>query len=126
MKNHGGFEMHAVADYFPSVAEAQGRALGVDKARCFSGLSGYQKVIASGVEAIVIIDVPCFYPEQARAAVEAGLHVYMAKPVAVDVPGALSIGESGRRATEKQRVFLVEFDGPRERALSIVALGAAR
>ena len=25
-----------------------------------------------------------------------------------------------------QRVFLVEFDGPRERALSIVALGAAR
>ena len=64
-----------------------GKALGVDKSRCFSGLSGYKRLIESGVEAVVIIDVPYFYPEQAKAAVAAGLHVYMAKPVAVDVPG---------------------------------------
>ncbi len=111
-RKHGGYEIHAVADYFPNVADDRGNALGVDKARRFSGLSGYKKVIESGAEAIVIIDVPYFYPEQAKAAVEAGLHVYMAKPVAVDVPGALSIGESGKVATQKQRVFLVDYQMP--------------
>jgi predicted dehydrogenase len=111
-RKHGGYEMHAVADYFPGVADANGAALGVDSARRFSSLSGYKRVIESGVEAIVIIDVPYFYPEQAEAAVDAGLHVYMAKPVAADVPGSLSIGRTGRRATEKQRVFLVDYQMP--------------
>ncbi len=111
-QKHGGYQFHAVADYFPQVAETKGADLGVDKARCFSGLSGYKKVIESGVEAIIIIDVPHFYPEQARAAVEAGLHIYMAKPVAVDVPGALAIGEIARLATQKQRVFLVDYQMP--------------
>ncbi|MCX6873603.1 MAG: Gfo/Idh/MocA family oxidoreductase [Verrucomicrobia bacterium] len=112
IRNHGGYEIHAVADYFPNVAEQNGTALGVDKARCFSGLSGYKKVIASGIEAIIIIDVPYFYPEQAKAAVDAGLHIYMAKPVCVDVPGALSIGESGKVATQKKRVLLVDYQMP--------------
>jgi myo-inositol 2-dehydrogenase / D-chiro-inositol 1-dehydrogenase len=111
-RKHGGYEMHAVADYFPQVADGQGNALGVDKARRFSGLSGYKRVIESGVEAIVIIDVPYFYPEQAKAAADAGLHIYMAKPVAVDVPGALSIDESGKLATQKQRVFLIDYQMP--------------
>ena len=112
VRNHGGYEIHAVADYFPDVAEKNGTALGVDKARCFSGLSGYKKVIESGIEAIIIIDVPYFYPEQAKAAVDAGLHIYMAKPVCVDVPGALSIGESGKVATQKKRVLLVDYQMP--------------
>jgi hypothetical protein len=33
-----------VADYFPEVAEKAGEALGVDKARCFSGLPGFRKL----------------------------------------------------------------------------------
>lgn len=111
-RRHGGYDIHAVADYFPGVADGAGNGLGVDKARRFSGLSGYKKVIESGVEAITIEDVPYFYPEQARAAVDAGLHVYMAKPVAVDAPGALAIGESGKLATQKQRVFLVDYQMP--------------
>ncbi|MBE3069590.1 MAG: hypothetical protein IMZ66_05070, partial [Planctomycetes bacterium] len=106
--------MHAVADYFQDAADACGDALGVDKARRFIGLSGYRKAIESGAEAIVIIDVPCFYPEQARAAVEAGLHVYMAKPVAVDVPGCLAIEALGKQATGKQRCFLVDYQLPTE------------
>lgn len=111
-KKHGGYDIHAVADYFPNVADGQGNALGVDVSRRFSGLSGYKKVIESGVEAIVIIDVPYFYPEQTKAAVDAGLHVYMAKPVAVDVPGALSIRESGKAATQMKKVFLVDYQMP--------------
>lgn len=114
VRRHGGYDIHAVADYFPDVAAQNGAALGVDTSRCFSGLSGYKRVIESGVEAVIIIDIPYFYPEQAKAAVEAGLHVYMAKPVAVDVPGALAIAASGGLATQKQRVFLVDYQMPTE------------
>ena len=110
--SHGGYEPVAVADYFRPVADKLGDALGVDAARRFSDLSGYKKVIESGIEALVIEDVPFFYPEQARAAVEAGLHVYIAKPVAVDVPGCLAIGAAGKLATQKQRVFLVDYQIP--------------
>lgn len=109
---HGGYEFHAVADYFPAVSVTAGKKLGVPEERCFSGLSGYKKVIESGVEAIIVLDLPYFYPEQVREAVTAGLHVYMAKPVAVDVPGALSIAESGKIATQQQRVFLVDYQIP--------------
>ena len=109
MKRHGGYEMHACADYFPNVAQALGNNLGVDKSRRFSGLSGYKKVIESGVGAIAILDVPYFYPEQAKDAVDAGLNVYIAKPVAVDVPGTLTIGASAEAATKKSRCFLVDY-----------------
>ena len=109
---HGGYEMWAVADYFPDVAEKGGEALGVDKSRRFSGLSGYQKLIASGVEAVAVEVPPYFIPIHAKAAAEAGLHVYMAKPVAVDVPGALAIEAAGKQATAKQRCFFVDYQMP--------------
>ena len=115
-QKHGGYEMHAVADYFQAVADKCGDALGVDKARRFPGLSGYRKLIDSGVEAIALENIPCFFPEQAAAAVAAGLHVYMAKPVAVDVPGTLAIGELGRQSTKKNRVFLVDYQMPTDPA----------
>lgn len=108
-KEHGGYEMHAVADYFQPVADNCGDALGVDKSRRFSGLSGYKKVIESGVEAIAVETPPYFISGIAAAGVEAGLHVYMAKPVAIDVPGCLRIAMAGKQATEKQRVFLVDY-----------------
>lgn len=112
MKSHSGFEIHAVADYFPETAEALGETFGVDKRRRFSGLSGYKKAIESGIEALVIMDVPSFYPEQAKAAVDADLHVYMAKPFAVDVPGCLQQLETTKRATQKQRCVLVDYQIP--------------
>jgi myo-inositol 2-dehydrogenase/D-chiro-inositol 1-dehydrogenase len=111
-KRHGGYDIWAVADYFQSVADACGDALGVDKARRFSTLSGYKRVIESGVEAVALEGPPCFFPEQATAAVEAGLHVYMAKPVAVDVPGCLQIEAAAQKATARGRCFLVDYQIP--------------
>jgi len=106
---HGGFELHSLADYFPDVVAKCGDTYGVNPARRFSGLSGYKRVIESGIEAIVIEAIPYFFPEQTSAAVEAGLHVYMAKPVAVDVPGAMRIAAAGTRATANQRCFMVDY-----------------
>lgn len=111
-QKHGGYKFTAIADYFPQVAEAGGKALGVEKARRFSGLSGYRKLIESKVQAVLLETPPYFFPEHAAAAAAAGCHVYMAKPVAVDAPGALAIEAAGRRAADKKRCFLVDYQMP--------------
>ena len=111
-KQHGGYEFVAVADYFPDRAEKTGASLGAAKSKCFSGLSGYRRVLESGIEAVILETPPYFFPEHAEAAVQAGLHVYMAKPVAADVPGTLKIGTLGQTSTQKKRVFLVDYQMP--------------
>ena len=52
---------------------------------------------------------PYFHPQQAADAVAAGKHVFLAKPIAVDVPGCQSVAESGKRRRAKKKVFLVDF-----------------
>lgn len=108
-RKHGGYEIHAVADYFPERAEVAGSKFGVGKARRFSGLSAYKRLLASGVEAVAVANVPRFHPEHGRAAIEAGCHVYSAKPVAVDVPGAIKVQASGKLATDKKLCYLVDY-----------------
>ena len=61
------------------------------------------------LDAVAIESPPYFHPQQAADAVDAGLHIYQAKPVAVDVPGCQSIQESARKASAKNRCFLVDF-----------------
>jgi predicted dehydrogenase len=111
---NGGFAFTAVADYFAERAAKTGAQLGVPEAMCFSGLEGYRRLAASGVEAVVLQTPPCFFPQHAEAALEAGLHIYMAKPVAVDVPGTQLIRRLAERATREKRVFQVDYQLPRD------------
>ncbi|HOK76153.1 MAG TPA: Gfo/Idh/MocA family oxidoreductase [Verrucomicrobiota bacterium] len=104
-----GFKITAVADYFPDVVGSVGERLGVGQEMRFSGLNGYRHVIDSKVDAVFLETPPYFFPQHARAAAEAGCHVYVAKPVAVDVPGCMSILESARIAAKKGKTFLVDF-----------------
>ena len=113
-KEHGGFELVAGADYFQDRLDVLAQKHGVPAARLYAGLSGYKKLLASGVDAVAIETPPFFHPEQVAAAVEAGVHVYVAKPVAVDVPGCRSISESGRRATAKKLCVLADFQARRD------------
>jgi hypothetical protein len=57
--------IHAVADYFPEIADKCGEALGVPRERRFSTLSGYKRVIESGVDAVALEVPPYFLPEHA-------------------------------------------------------------
>ena len=106
---HGGYEFVAAADYFEDRVEAFGEKFGVDKANCHSTLSGYKRLLEHDLDAVAIETPPYFHPEHAAAAVEAGVNTIVAKPVAVDVPGCHSIGESGEKATAKNLVFYVDF-----------------
>jgi predicted dehydrogenase len=106
---HGGYEIFAGSDYFADRVEVLGSKFSVPRERLFSGLSGYTRLLDCGVEAVAIETPPYFHPEQAAAAVAKGLHVYLAKPLAVDVPGCNLITESGQKATSKKLGFLVDF-----------------
>ncbi|MGO8753267.1 MAG: Gfo/Idh/MocA family protein [Thermoguttaceae bacterium] len=108
-QKHGGYQFVATADYFPDRAAAAAQRLGVAENRAFSGLSGYKRLLDARPDAIVIISPPFFHPEQAMAGVDAGCHVYCAKPIAVDVPGCQMIADAGRKGTEKKRVVLIDF-----------------
>lgn len=70
--------------------------------QCFLGFDAYQKVIAMPeVIAVILATPPGFRPMHLRAAVEAGKHVFMEAPVAVDPVGVRSVLESGEIAARK-------------------------
>lgn len=114
IKEHPGYQIAAVADYFDFVAQEAGEKFGVPKERCFYNLSAYKKLIASGVDAVFCETPPYCFPEHVAEAVNNNCHVYLAKPVACDVPGCLSVLESGKNATKNNRVFLIDFQVPTE------------
>jgi len=68
---------------------------------CFTGFDNYEKVIASGVDMVILASPPGFRPTHLKAAVDAGKHVFMEKPVAVDAPGVRLVMECGEIAKAK-------------------------
>ncbi|MBN2316323.1 MAG: Gfo/Idh/MocA family oxidoreductase [Sedimentisphaerales bacterium] len=107
-KEHGGYNIIAVADYFQDRVDNAGEKLGVASANRFPGLSAYKKLLEK-VDAVAIESPPYFHPGQAADAVDAGCHTYVAKPIAVDVPGCHSIADSGKKATRNKLCFLIDF-----------------
>jgi predicted dehydrogenase len=108
-QKHGGYNVVAAADYFADRVDAFGEKIGVPAARRFTGLSAYRRLLEQSLDAVAIISPPYFHPAQAADAVAAGKHVYLAKPVAVDVPGCTSIQDSAAKATASGLCFLVDF-----------------
>ena len=76
-------------------------AVKVTKDTCFVGFDACQKVIASGVDLVILATPPAFRPHHLQAVVAAGKHAFIEKPVAVDPAGARSIMASADKAREK-------------------------
>jgi myo-inositol 2-dehydrogenase/D-chiro-inositol 1-dehydrogenase len=107
---HNGYEITACADYFKDRIDQAGTKFNIPESARFMGMAGYKRLIESKlVDAVAIESPPYFHPEQASSAVDAGLHVYLAKPIAVDVPGCFSIEKSAKKAGSKNLVFLIDF-----------------
>jgi predicted dehydrogenase len=100
---HIGREMEVVAtaDWFKSRAEGAGKKHGVPEERCFYGADAYKKLLKTNVDVVSIATSPNFRPLHFEAAVKAGTHVFMEKPVAVDPPGGRKIIEAGELAKKK-------------------------
>lgn len=107
-KEHSMARVAAYADPFQDRLDAAAEKVGVERSRLYRGLDGYKELLASRVDAVAIESPPYFHPEQVEAALRAGKHVYLAKPVAVDVAGCKSILASGEKARGKLS-FLVDF-----------------
>jgi len=69
--------------------------------RCFTGFDAYRGVLAQDVDLVILAAPPHFRPLHLRAAVEAGKHVFMEKPVAVDPVGVRSVIASAELARQK-------------------------
>ena len=107
--DNGNYEIAVAADYFKDKVDAFGDQFKIREQNRFTGLSGYKRLLETDLDGVVIESPPYFHPEQAEAAVAAGKHVYLAKPIAVDVPGCKSIEDSGKSATAKNLCFLIDF-----------------
>jgi predicted dehydrogenase len=88
-------------DWSSSAPWTRADAIKVTPDTCFVGFDAYQRVIASGVDLVILATPPAFRPAHLRAAVEAGKHVFIEKPVAVDPAGCRSIIASGEIARAK-------------------------
>ncbi|MBM3982842.1 MAG: Gfo/Idh/MocA family oxidoreductase [Planctomycetes bacterium] len=69
--------------------------------RKFDGFDGYKKLLACGVDVVLLTTPPGFRPIHLKAAIDAGKHVFCEKPVAVDVAGAKSVMETAKLAKRK-------------------------
>ncbi len=108
MDSSENVEIHAMGDLFQDVLNGSrgnlkgiGTKYNVSDDRAFFGWDAYKKVIASGVDMVILATPPGFRPIHLKAAVDAGKNVFMEKPVAVDAAGIKSVIESAMRAKEK-------------------------
>lgn len=63
----------------------------VTRESSFVGFDAFKKVIAGDVDLVLLATPPHYRPEHLAAAVQAGKHVFMEKPVAVDPKGVRSV-----------------------------------
>ncbi|HEV2970384.1 MAG TPA: Gfo/Idh/MocA family oxidoreductase [Pirellulales bacterium] len=73
----------------------------VSEDRKFVGFDAYQKAIDSGVDLVILATSPGFRPIHFEAAVNAGKHVFMEKPVSTDAPGIRRVLASAEEAKKK-------------------------
>ena len=120
-----GARLSAVADVVRKNLDATREKFKVDAGRAYYGPDAYAELSSSKVDAVVIETPPYYHPEHARAAVDAGKHVYLAKPVAVDVPGCHTIEEAGKKARGKTS-FFVDFQTRAQPVFQEAAMRAHR
>ena len=106
-------EIVAIGDMFPDrIAGARQELAKLDKPMLdrvkvtddtvFTGFDAYKKVLSSGVDVVILATPPGFRPTHFAAAVDAGKHVFMEKPVAVDPAGVRKVIAAAKLAGEKK------------------------
>jgi predicted dehydrogenase len=97
-----GVEIVAVGDLFEQQAVRARDQFKVSADKTFWGFDAFQKVLATDVNYVILATPPGFRPSHFAAAVAAGKHIFIEKPVAVDPTGVRSIIATGKIATEKR------------------------
>lgn len=111
----GEVKLVAMADAFePNLKQALGEVnrqhpgkVEVGEDRQFVGLDAYEKVMASDCDVVILATPPGFRPLHLDAAINAGKHVFMEKPVATDPAGVRRVLEVAKLAKEKNLAIQV-------------------
>ncbi len=109
MNTEGPTKLVAMADAFGDRLQQAYRSIkgkhkgkvDVPKDRQFTGFGAYKQVLAADVDLVILATPPGFRPLHFEAAVTAGKHVFMEKPVAVDAPGVRRVLAAGQAAKDK-------------------------
>ncbi len=110
IKNHSTrVELVAMGDVFANKVQSAYRGLNgkhkdqvnVPKERMFAGLDAYKHVLNSDIDLVILATPPGFRPQHFEAAVEAGKHIFMEKPVATDAPGVRRVLAANEIAKKK-------------------------
>lgn len=101
-----GLEIAALGDVFQDKIDncraelKKKKNIEIPDEKCFVGFDSFEKVIDSGVDVVLLCTPPHFRPTHVEAAVKAGKHIFMEKPIAVDPVGARSVMVSVERAKQ--------------------------
>jgi predicted dehydrogenase len=103
-----GVRIVAMGDLMPDRAQEQRSALkvkfpeqvAVDNDHCFGGLDAYKKVIECS-DLVIIANAAKFHPMHMTAAIEAGKHVFVEKPHAIDPAGVKAVRAACAKAKAK-------------------------
>ncbi len=101
--------IHAMADLFPdrlasshkNLVDQMKDRVKVDQDHMFTGFDAYKKLLKTDVDLVILATPPGFRPEMVEAAVDAGKHIFMEKPVAVDGAGIRKVLEASEKARAK-------------------------
>jgi len=104
-----GVVLWALADLFKdrldpvraNLQKALGDKMQVPDDRCFTGFDNCAKLLASGIDLVLLCEPPGFRPMSMKLAVEAGKHIFCEKPVCVDPVGARSVIATSEAAAQK-------------------------
>lgn len=118
----GGVHLVAMADTSASQLQAAYRTIkgrhrdcvDVDNRR-FVGPEGWRGVLASDVDLVILATPAEFRPTHFEAAIEAGKHVFMECPIAVDMAGVQRVAAAGTRAKQSGRAVAVGHQRRHER-----------
>ncbi len=109
------------------LSKAGGNKVKVHKDHMFVGFDSYLKVIESGVDVVLLTTPPAFRPDHLVAAVNAGLHIFCEKPVAVDAPGVRKVLIAAKMAKDKNLSlvsgFCYRYDYPNRATFSRILNG---
>jgi predicted dehydrogenase len=102
-----GIKVVALADLFDDrltrCAEQLAKLeINIPKEMRFTGFDAYKQLLAvPEINYVILATPPHFRPMQLKAAVEAGKHAFIEKPVAVDAPGVRTVMGAGLLAQQK-------------------------
>src|SRR5581483_8205939 len=91
---------HRLKDSLENLQKLHPEQVDVPEDHQFTGFDAYQKAIPLA-DVVILATPPGFRPIHFEAAVNAGKHIFMEKPVAVDAPGVRKVLAAAEIAKQK-------------------------